>query len=69
MEVDLVVTLESLPNKPKVTFGMRILFGIVDGSSEAKGVAPLLAITLVEVITHFNGTTDPMFFDMRTKEE
>ncbi len=69
MEVDLVVTLESLPNKPKVTFGMRILFDIVDGSSEAKGVAPLPTIALAEVIAHFNGTVDPMFFDMTAKEE
>jgi hypothetical protein len=48
---------------------MNILFDIVDGSNEAKGVAPLPVVALVEVITHFNGTADPMFFDTTTKEE
>lgn len=54
---------------------MKILFGIVDGSSEAKGVAPLpiiallLVVALVEVIAHFSGMADPTFFDTTTKEE
>jgi hypothetical protein len=68
MEGDLVVALESLPNKLKVTSSMKIFFSIVDGSSEAKGVAPLPTVALAEVITHFNVMTDPMFFNTIAKE-
>ncbi len=44
-----MVALDSLPNKLKVISGMRILFGIVDGFSEAKGVAPLLTVALAKL--------------------
>ncbi len=67
MEVDLVVTLE--PWTIEITYSIRILFGIVDGSSEVEGAAPIIAITLAKATTHFGGIVDPTFFDTKTKDE
>jgi hypothetical protein len=58
MEVDSVVTLELQLIEPKITFGIGILFGTTDGSSEAEGAAPLPITMLIGAIAHSGGTTD-----------
>jgi hypothetical protein len=60
MEVDSMVTLELQLIEPKITFGIGILFGTTDGSSEAEGAAPFPITTLSGVIAHSGGTTNLM---------
>jgi len=69
MEINLVVSLEPWPIEPKVTFDIGILFSIIDGSNEVKGVTPLPIVMLAKATSHYGGITYLTFFDMIAKEE